>query len=338
MHGYRAPGGTRKSLKEEKDGGVVENGHGKEAVNGARRRGRNTAKSDDKQDGGDEDGLSVDGIEEHDSFRRCWESVWLYVHNETVNIHTHLWGAAIVILSFGLHLLGAFERLPAWLHPLTHHSIFYPSSINPIPASAKHSVWRSWITRSDRLAATPLMLNALLSTPGHDALFPWHAIRPRTNDWSDWLGFASYLIGALTVLTCSATFHTVACHSQQVARSYNKLDYVGIVAMIVGSFLPMVHYGFYCHPYLQLIYSFMILSLGAAAAYTVLSHKFTSPAYRPLRTSVFIALGLSAVFPVTHILAMYGVRTCLTLLFKLPSDSFYPLLTRSTKPSPVPWV
>lgn len=78
--------------------------------------------------------------------------------------------------------------------------------------------------------------------------------------------------------------------------------------MIVGSFLPMLHYGFYCHPHLQLIYTVGITSLGAFAIYTVLSRKYATPAYRPVRTSVFVSLGLSAVFPVAHILSMYGVR------------------------------
>lgn len=79
--------------------------------------------------------------------------------------------------------------------------------------------------------------------------------------------------------------------------------------MIVGSFLPLLHYGFYCHPGLQLFYSTSIVSLGSLAVYTTLAHKFSTPEYRPIRTSVFLALGLSAVIPVAHILAMYGVST-----------------------------
>lgn len=69
----------------------------------------------------------------------------------------------------------------------------------------------------------------------------------------------------------------------------------------------MLHYGFYCHPHLQLIYSLSILSLGGFATYTVLSHKYATAAYRPVRTAVFVGLGLSAVFPVAHIVLMYGV-------------------------------
>lgn len=83
--------------------------------------------------------------------------------------------------------------------------------------------------------------------------------------------------------------------------------------MIVGSFLPMLHYGFYCHSHLQALYSTLILSLGSMAMYTVLNRKFASPAYRPIRTSVFLALGLSAIFPVAHVLSMYGVSPFLNI-------------------------
>lgn len=308
LSGYRAPGGTVKELENRLTGKQSEH-HSKTTTtksNGARNR--KTIKSNQETENN-----NLRFIEEHDSFWRCWESVWLYVHNETVNIHTHLWGAILAIFAVGLHILGNYELIPSWLHPITHHSIFYPQSINPLPPKAIQNTGflRSFLSQpfSKPALIAPLAINTFITTPGHESLFPWHDLRARQNTLADWLGFASYLAGAITVLTCSATFHTLHCHSEKVSSSYNKLDYIGIVAMIVGSFLPLIHYGFHCHPHLQLLYSVMIVTLGGAAAYTVLAKKFSSPAYRPIRTSVFIALGLSAVFPVTHILAMYGHET-----------------------------
>jgi adiponectin receptor len=307
LSGYRAPGGTVDELKSRNAGTkVISTATAKAPTSGT--RSRKVKKANDTT--GEEE---IRSIEEHDSFWRCWESVWFYVHNETVNIHTHLWGAIVAIIAVGLHILGEFELIPSWLHPITHHSIFYPQSINPLPPRTTKTTnfWQSLLSRSDTNPALigPIAINALITTPGHESVYPWHDVRARDNTYADWLGYASYLAGAITVLTCSATFHALHCHSEKVSKSYNKLDYIGIVAMIVGSFLPMIHYGFHCHPHLQLLYSIMIVSLGSAAAYTVLAQKFSSPAYRPIRTSVFIALGLSAIFPVTHILAMYGHET-----------------------------
>lgn len=99
------------------------------------------------------------------------------------------------------------------------------------------------------------------------------------------------------------------CHSFKVAKQFNKLDYVGIVVMIVGSFLPALHYGFYCHPHFQLVYSLAITTLGGVAMYTVLAPRYATPAYRPYRTLVFVILGLSAIIPVAHVIKIYGYRT-----------------------------
>lgn len=43
-----------------------------------------------------------------------------------------------------------------------------------------------------------------------------------------------------------------------VQRLGNQLDYVGIVALITGSFVPSIFYGFYCEPTLQKIYWAMV--------------------------------------------------------------------------------
>lgn len=56
----------------------------------------------------------------------------------------------------------------------------------------------------------------------------------------------------------SAFYHTVSNHSQKVAKQYNVLDYVGIVALIVGSFVPSVYYGLWCHANLQKVYWTMV--------------------------------------------------------------------------------
>ncbi|UZJ54236.1 hypothetical protein CBS101457_003556 [Exobasidium rhododendri] len=270
ISGYRAPGGINAKVNKARTGSV----DAKEQTRLRRRNGH------PKGANGQEDDHAV--FYEHNTVSRCWWSLWLYIHNETVNIHTHFWGALLVLAAIAFHLLSVKDLLPSFLYPLTHHSIFYPQAIIPAPASPFKSSWSHFLFGG--------------KVPTHQ----------RPNTWQDIIGFACYLVGALTVLTFSATFHAVVCHSRELSHTCNKFDYIGIVAMIVGSFIPMLHYGFYCHPYLQLFYSASIVSLGGLATYTVVSSKFTTPAYRSIRTNVFLALGLSAVIPVAHICAMYG--------------------------------
>lgn len=66
--------------------------------------------------------------------------------------------------------------------------------------------------------------------------------------------FGCFFLGAVTCLGMSATYHTISNHSPPVAQLGNQLDYIGIVALIVGSFIPSIYYGFYCFPMLRRLY------------------------------------------------------------------------------------
>jgi adiponectin receptor len=84
----------------------------------------------------------------------------------------------------------------------------------------------------------------------------YYVIRPRHEfaTLSDVLVFACFIGGAGLCLGMSATFHAVLNHSQKVARWGNKLDYTGIIVLIVGSFVPALYYGFFCMPTLLTAY------------------------------------------------------------------------------------
>lgn len=117
------------------------------------------------------------------SYLRCFQSLF-YLHNESVNIHSHILGAFVFLfISFTVY---AFE---------VHH----------------------------------------VST-------------------SDIVAFGCFFLGAVICLSTSAVYHAISNHSMRVNRIGNQLDYVGIVALITGSFVPSIYYGFYCHPLLQKFY------------------------------------------------------------------------------------
>jgi adiponectin receptor len=58
----------------------------------------------------------------------------------------------------------------------------------------------------------------------------------------------------------SATYHMLCNHSERVAKWGNKLDYTGIVLLIVGSYVPALWYGFFCREGVLTVY------LGAVSA------------------------------------------------------------------------
>lgn len=85
-----------------------------------------------------------------------------------------------------------------------------------------------------------------------------YANEARSVSAADIYVFACFFIGAVACLAMSAVFHTILNHSEPVARLGNQLDYVGIVFLITGSFIPSVYYGFYCEPRLQKLYWGMV--------------------------------------------------------------------------------
>lgn len=172
------------------------------------------------------------------SYRRSFASIW-YLHNESVNIWTHLLPAALTI--------------PAgwWLH---------------------------------------------------------RTLKPRYEQASarDVAAFSCFFLGAALCLGMSATYHTISNHSPEVNRIGNQLDYVGIVLLISGSFVPSIYYGFWCYPKLQMVYWSMICVLGAICAVVSILPRFRTPTWRPFRATMFVGMGLSAIFPVLHGLQIYG--------------------------------
>ncbi|KLU88860.1 hypothetical protein MAPG_07842 [Magnaporthiopsis poae ATCC 64411] len=125
------------------------------------------------------------------SYRACAASL-AYLHNESVNIWSHLLGA-VFFSALGLWLLRRF---------------FYAAV----------------------------------------------AVAVVVADKADVLAFACFFAGAFLCLGMSATFHAVINHSPGVAKWGNKLDYSGIVFLIVGSYVPALYYGFRCDPPLMRIY------------------------------------------------------------------------------------
>lgn len=68
------------------------------------------------------------------------------------------------------------------------------------------------------------------------------------------------------------------------ANCNNRLDYCGIALLIMGSFVPWLYYGFYCHYEHKLVYLSVVLVLGVLSIIVSLDDKFSTPSLRPLRT------------------------------------------------------
>ena len=63
----------------------------------------------------------------------------------------------------------------------------------------------------------------------------------------------------------------------------HRMDYCGIIVLIVSSFPPWVNYCFYCDWSIKTVYLIAVSSLGAICIYFVVDEKFSSKEYRPIR-------------------------------------------------------
>ena len=74
----------------------------------------------------------------------------------------------------------------------------------------------------------------------------------------DVMVFSCFFLGAMACLGMSATYHTISNHSESVAKFGNRLDYIGIVVLIWGSFISSIYYGFSAEPGLIRLYWTMV--------------------------------------------------------------------------------
>ncbi|KAH8695326.1 putative hemolysin-III channel protein Izh2 [Talaromyces proteolyticus] len=197
-----------------------------------------------------------------------------------------------------------WDELPAWLRDNHHiHTGYRPAS-----SSFLGSFQSLTYIHNETVNIYSHLLPALVTIPAGFLLYQVLAPRYRTASNSDIAAFACFFVGAAFCLGMSATYHTISNHSPAVARIGNALDYVGIVSLITGSFIPTLYYGFYCEPSLRRVYWTMITTIGFICTLVCVTPRFRTPEWRPFRAAMFVSMGLSGLVPVLHGLWLYDIE------------------------------
>jgi adiponectin receptor len=151
-------------------------------------------------------------------------------------------------------LVVLWDDLPSWQQD--NHYIH--SGYRPASGSFYKSFASLGYLHNETVNIYSHLLGAIIFTIAGSVLYT--VIRPRYESATpgDVAAFSCFFAGAALCLGMSATYHATSNHSQAVARTGNKLDYVGIVFLITGSFIPSIYYGFYCQPALQETYWTMV--------------------------------------------------------------------------------
>ncbi|KAF5699747.1 hypothetical protein FGLOB1_11187 [Fusarium globosum] len=67
---------------------------------------------------------------------------------------------------------------------------------------------------------------------------------------TDFIMFGIYFCSAESCLVFSAAYHLTESHSHEVEQFWHRRDLLGIVIVIVGTFIPGIYYIFSCEPIL----------------------------------------------------------------------------------------
>lgn len=114
------------------------------------------------------------------------------------------------------------------------------------------------------------------------------------------------VFAAVVTFGLSASYHTLMCHSPTVSSLWLRIDYTGILTLILGSFFSGIYMGFYCLPTPRTIYWTMIVSLSIATGTLVLHPRLQAHKYRALKTYAFVATALTGFAPIGHGIFLYG--------------------------------
>ncbi|KAL7810823.1 putative hemolysin-III channel protein Izh2 [Trichoderma gracile] len=230
------------------------------------------------------------------------------LRNRRPSLSSNLLSAAINAehaLEQKLSSLLSWDDLPAW----RRDNAFILTGYRPIIPSYAASARSLLYLHNESVNIWSHLSGAIVAIL--TAIYLYLVIRPRYESAtsSDVLVFACFLGSAVVCLGMSATYHALTDHSPEVAKWGNKLDYTGIVALIVGSYVPALYYGFFCHPVLMAEYLYLICLLGIGCVVVSWVEQFRTPAWRPYRALMFVSLGLSGIIPVCHGLLKFGYQT-----------------------------
>ncbi|KAF7893697.1 uncharacterized protein EAF02_001235 [Botrytis sinoallii] len=122
----------------------------------------------------------------------------------------------------------------------------------------------------------------------------------------DHIIFSFFILCATICLGISAIFHSLISHSQKGRDLWLKLDYVGIVFLIIGCFISAVYMSFFCQQTLQYAYCGMILAMSSTALVFLLLPAFQGHRWRSFRVVAFCATAVSVLIPFVHTIAQSG--------------------------------
>ncbi|ONK59820.1 uncharacterized protein A4U43_C08F11150 [Asparagus officinalis] len=208
------------------------------------------------------------------------------MHNETLNIWTHLIGFFIFLaLTISAIFMLSNENFLGSPNFATLHFGYNIGYTITLPLTNLYN-----IAQVANVSSTTTMGPQL----GRSPITRWP--------------FFAFLLGAMVCLLTSSLCHLLMCHSEKCAYKMLRLDYTGIATLIVTSFYPVVYYPFMCDPLICTLYISFITVFGLATVLVSLVPAFQAVEFRPFRALLFVCMAVSGLVPITHKVIAMGHR------------------------------
>ena len=234
------------------------------------------------------------------TFQKIMKSVFL-IHNETVNIWTHVLGGLLFICLL-LYFIFSTDYSSNSLHYIN-----YISALQTDFSSTRTAIHESLTQLLHEVREFPLCGTIETSiSASYQKIFmildqnevKFSAEIQEVKRWP----LLIFILSAIICLGCSSVCHLFGAHSKEVKKFVNSLDYAGIAILICGSFFPPIYYMFFCYDYLICTYLTAISIASLFALFISFSQEFQKPHCRWFRGVVFLILGLLGIIPMVHII------------------------------------
>ncbi|KAK5990393.1 Adiponectin receptor protein [Cladobotryum mycophilum] len=193
-------------------------------------------------------------------------------------------------------LVLSIDKIPSWYgdNPYIHNG--YRPVLKSVPPC-----FHSWLYLHNQTANIfTHLIPGILALVGNIGLVSFFARWYPDATWADRAVFHVYLTACAVCFGVSAAYHTLLCHSRDVADLWVRLDYVSISVLILASFVPGLYMGFYCEPLLLRGYLTAMFSLGLYNSWLSLNDRHGGDDWLTSRLVPFLLLGFSALIPITH--------------------------------------
>lgn len=125
----------------------------------------------------------------------------------------------------------------------------------------------------------------------------------------DTSAFVIFLVGGVFMYSCSAAYHIFWPASETTAFTCAKVDYMGIVIMIWGSYYPFIRFLFYDDASTYATYGCCLVAVALACGGALFPTHMQQPKYRWIRQVVFWSLGSVIPIALTQGALTYGASS-----------------------------